>query len=94
MITACSVDCTEVPILGKDQIAHFDEHGKAHILIDNPLDIPVTLERGAYVGSVERVNLAECAEVRFDMDSAPLSTPSTSSQPSKEKRDLLTNAVN
>ena len=50
MITACSVDCTEVPILGKDQIAHFDEHGKAHILIDNPLDIPVTLERGAYVG--------------------------------------------
>ena len=94
ILTACTVDCTELPILGKDQIAQFDNKGNAHILIDNPLDIPVTLERGSYVGSVERVNLAECAEVRFDMSSSPLSTPPTSSSPSREKRELLTNAIN
>ena len=56
LITACAVDCTELPILGNDQIAHFDDNGNAHILIDNPLDIPVTLERGAYLCGIGRAS--------------------------------------
>ena len=93
--TVCSVDCTEIPLLGKDQIVSFDKFGKAHVLIDNPLDIPVTVPRGSYIGSLERVNLAECAEVHFDMGSAPLSEkPKSTSTLSPEKRELLTNAVN
>ena len=46
------------------------------------------------MGSVERVNLAECAEVRFDMGAAPLSSPPGRTSPTSEKRELLTNAIN
>ena len=43
LVTACSVDCTQSPIFGKDQIVQFDSFGNSHILIDNPLDVPVVL---------------------------------------------------
>ena len=45
------------------------------------------------MGSVEKVNLAECAEVQFDMDAKPLSSPPTSAQPTSAKSELLTNAI-
>ena len=40
----CAVHCTETPILGKDQVMTIDKNGCSSVLIDNPLDIPVTLD--------------------------------------------------
>ena len=94
--TVCAVDCTTSPIFGKDQIVSIDRKGHASLLIDNPLDIPVTLEAGTYLGSLERVNLAECASITFNMDTEPLSAspPGEGSTPiTSSKRNLLVSAM-
>lgn len=96
LTAVCKVDCTESPIFGKDALINIDKYGNTRTIIDNPLDIPVTLERGTYIGSIERVNLAECSVVQFDMTSQPLEKGplSESTSLSKEKRELLTSSIN
>ena len=86
---------TELPIWGKYQTVTFGRYGKSHILIDNPLDIPVALPQGTDKESLEPINLGECAVVHSDRDCQPLSAAQkSSSSSSPEKGEFLTNAVN
>ena len=88
-----SIDCTRIPLLGNDGLCTIDKNGFSYVMVDNPSDVEVDLERGTYIGSIEQTHVSKLKPVEFDMSSKPLASGPPSEAASREKRELLTEAL-
>ena len=95
MPTMCvaSVNCTLVPLVGKDALVTIRENGHTNLIVENLSDIDVEIPRGTYIGSVEKVSSTECKKVEFDIANEPASAPPPKVGPEDDFLTVLTNLI-
>ena len=93
--TACisEVTCSQLPVLGEDGLINIDQDGLSSIILDNPMDVDVEFRRGTFLGSVSKVDVSTCSEVKLDLSAPPLTSAPSSSIPEPEKAAYLRDAV-
>ena len=86
-----SVEFTRYPVGGNDGLVFVEDEGNAYMMVDNMLDAEVTLQRGAYIGAVERVQDME--ELVLEEKDAPMETPPQGECTDKDKVKMLGDIV-
>ena len=86
--TSCisEVTCSKLPVLGEDGLINIDQDGLSSIILDNPVGVDVEFRRGTFLGSVSKVDVSTCSEVKLDLSAPPLTSPPSSSIPEPEKQ--------
>ena len=87
-VLVASIDSRQVPICGSDMI--IGSEGTCHyVMVDNVMDVELTIPRGTVIGAVEIVRETECKEIKLEEEQAPKEKPRPKEPCDREKGAML-----
>ena len=88
-----AICCKEFPVAGNEALIKVNSEQNATVILDNLLDVDVTVPRNLVVGSVQAVDLEKCVEIDLSKIGTPEVAPPPGNKCDEEKAKVLEEAI-